>query len=472
MSEASHNVPKSKGVAIIFAVLQVTIILLYAFTTEYGDDTKHSTQAAVANQVTSNLDSKTIGVYPFYQDVHVMVFVGFGFLMTFLKKYSMSAVGFNMLIASFMLQWTILALGFWHRAFKIGGHGFYDRIQINVADLVPADFGAATVLITFGALLGKAGPCQLVVLGFWEIFLYGLNESIGVNEFRAVDMGGSMYVHMFGAFFGIGASYTFMSAKTVAEKDKRGLAGSTRTTDTIAMVGTLFLWMFWPSFNGALAVGAARNRVIINTVLSIAASCTSAFLFSYLLRNSGKFSMVDIQNATLAGGVAVGTSSDIITEAWPALLIGMIAGGLSVAGYVYVQPALESFGLHDTCGVLNLHGLPGVLAAVAGAIAAASADETVYGQDVGGVFAARVDKGRSASHQGGMQVACMFTTLGISLAGGLIGGFLIRYVPDLPENESNTVFEDGKYWEIEDEEAPEILEQAVTKEEVTEPIVN
>lgn len=49
-----------------------------------------------------------------FQDVHVMIFVGFGFLMTFLKKYGFSSVGINMLIAAFGLQWGTLMQGFWH----------------------------------------------------------------------------------------------------------------------------------------------------------------------------------------------------------------------------------------------------------------------------------------------------------------------------------------------------------------------
>ena len=38
----------------------------------------------------------------------MMIFVGFGFLMTFLKKYGYSAVGYNFLLATLSLQWTIL----------------------------------------------------------------------------------------------------------------------------------------------------------------------------------------------------------------------------------------------------------------------------------------------------------------------------------------------------------------------------
>lgn len=49
-----------------------------------------------------------------FQDVHVMIFVGFGFLMTFLKRYSFSGVGFNFLIAAFGLQWALLMQGWFH----------------------------------------------------------------------------------------------------------------------------------------------------------------------------------------------------------------------------------------------------------------------------------------------------------------------------------------------------------------------
>jgi len=61
-----------------------------------------------------------------------------------------------------------------------------------------------------------------------------------------------------------------------------------------AMIGTIFLWMFWPSFNGALAEGNGQHRVVINTVLSLTNSCVGAFIASKLLRHEHKFDMVDI----------------------------------------------------------------------------------------------------------------------------------------------------------------------------------
>lgn len=40
-----------------------------------------------------------------------MIFIGFAFLMTFLKKYGFSATGFNLLVAALVIQWAFLARG-------------------------------------------------------------------------------------------------------------------------------------------------------------------------------------------------------------------------------------------------------------------------------------------------------------------------------------------------------------------------
>lgn len=42
------------------------------------------------------------------------------------------------------------------------------------------------------------------------------------------------------------------------------------TSDIFAMVGTLFLWIFWPSFNSALVDGPEQERAIVHTYLALA----------------------------------------------------------------------------------------------------------------------------------------------------------------------------------------------------------
>jgi len=60
-----------------------------------------------------------------FQDVHVMIFIGFGFLMTFLKRYGFGSVGFNMLLSAFVIQWVILMRG----CLRLEGRG---RIELNL----------------------------------------------------------------------------------------------------------------------------------------------------------------------------------------------------------------------------------------------------------------------------------------------------------------------------------------------------
>lgn len=44
-------------------------------------------------------------------DVHSMMFVGFGFLMTFLRRYGYSSIGYNFIVAAFVLEWALLVRG-------------------------------------------------------------------------------------------------------------------------------------------------------------------------------------------------------------------------------------------------------------------------------------------------------------------------------------------------------------------------
>ena len=46
-----------------------------------------------------------------FQDVHVMIFVGFGFLMTFLRKYGYGSVGYNFFISALAIQWYLIISG-------------------------------------------------------------------------------------------------------------------------------------------------------------------------------------------------------------------------------------------------------------------------------------------------------------------------------------------------------------------------
>lgn len=397
--------------------------------------------------------------YPMFQDVHVMIFVGFGFLMTFLKKYGFSAVGLNFMISALCLQWAILIHGFFHLK--------YGTIFVDLNSLLGADFTAATVLITFGAVLGKTTPTQLILVTMIEIPLFTINEIIGRQYLGAVDMGDSMFVHTFGAYFGLALSLMLYRRDSSTEKE-----GSSYQSDIFAMIGTLFLWLYWPSFNAGAAVGDDQHRGIVNTYVSLIACCFTAFAISSIIHKDKKFDMVHIQNSTLAGGVAVGTAADLMIQPWGALLIGIIAGTLSVLGYVYLTPFLASrLRIHDTCGVNNLHGMPGILAGIIGCIVAAMASEANYGPSLYEIFPARAPphgtaqldqlrvllpdleggSGISATAQAINQILALVITMGVSIVGGIVTGLILRLRP-FATLKTDELYEDETYWLVEAEE--------------------
>jgi ammonium transporter Rh len=110
------------------------------------------------------------------------------------------------------------------------------------------------------------------------------------------------------------------------------------------MAGTLFLWIYWPSFNGALAsvpieahgtiaeaLGSSQFLCIVNTLLSLLGSTLATFALS-AITGKGRLNMMHVQNSTLAGGVAMGAACTLKMSPGGALVVGVAAGALSVVG--------------------------------------------------------------------------------------------------------------------------------------------
>lgn len=96
----------------------------------------------------------------------------------------------------------------------------------------------------------------------------------------------------------------------------------------------------------------------MNTLVALLGACLAAFASSSAFGN--QLNMVHVQNASLAGGVAIGSSANLRLPPAASLAVGLVAGTLSTWGYEVVSPALEKkCGVSDTCGVANLHGAPG-----------------------------------------------------------------------------------------------------------------
>lgn len=404
---------------IVALALEIITIILFAVFVVYDDGERHGHHDAHSN---SSQDEKApMELYPMFQDVHVMIFIGFGFLMTFLKKYGFSSVGVNLLLAAFGLQWGLLMQGIWHLD--------DGKIKVSIFKIINADFSTATVLISFGAVLGKTSPVQLLIMTILEISIFSINEHLVATVLEANDVGASMIIHAYGAYFGLAVARVLYRPGL---RNGHENEGSVYHSDMFAMIGTVFLWMFWPSFNSAIAEpGLPQLTAVINTYLSLAACVLSAYAVSSLVEHKGKLDMVHIQNATLAGGVAVGTCADMSIGPFGAMLIGLVAGIVSTLGFKYLSPVLAStLGIQDTCGVHNLHGMPGILGGLAGIVAVA------LGKKEGGNAA--------------MQAAALASSLGFALVGGFLTGFIMK-LPIWGQPPDQKCYDDSIYWEVPDE---------------------
>ncbi|NOQ25044.1 MAG: ammonium transporter [Bacteroidales bacterium] len=296
--------------------------------------------------------SSLLEVQLYNRAIHIMamLLIGFGFLMVFVKKYGRSA-----LTATFLLVSISIPL-----YFLIHSLGIFGEAKGEIEELILAEFGAASLLISAGAVLGRLKMFQYILLGLVFIPFYMLNEwiiienGIGIIKDGFADTGGSIVIHAYGALFGLAVALS-MTTKEELEKPIEADA----TSDRYSILGSMVLWVFWPSFCAALVPVEAIPHTVVNVFLALCGSTLITYVLSITIR--GKINIADIANAALAGGVAIGSTCDHASHP-TAMLIGVLAGSIATIGFTIIQRRQQKLIKSvDTCGVTNLHGLPGLL---------------------------------------------------------------------------------------------------------------
>lgn len=336
-------------------------------------------------------EARVVAQYNYIIHILAMLLIGFGFLMVFVRRYGFGAVTGTYLVVAVGLPLYILL-----RANGIFGH----QLSPHTLDsLLFAELSVATALIAMGAVLGRLRVFQYALLALLVVPLYLLNEWLVLDDAIGYttgfqDSAGSIVIHAFGAYFGLS-----MSLILTTEYQRSKPIESDHTSDRFAMLGSMVLWLFWPSFATALVPLENMPQTVVNTLLALSGATIATYFLSSKL-HGGKTSMVDMANAALAGGVAIGSVCDVVAPAG-AFGIGLLAGTVSVLGYVFLQPILESkFKIVDTCGVHNLHGMPGLL---------------------GGLSAFLVVPDIAIAQFNGIVI-----TLFIAIVGGLIAGVIVK----------------------------------------------
>ncbi|XP_054959845.1 blood group Rh(CE) polypeptide isoform X2 [Pan paniscus] len=282
-----------------------------------------------------------------------MAALGLGFLTSNLRRHSWSSVAFNLFMLALGVQWAMLLDGFLSQ-FPPG------KVVITLFSIRLATMSAMSVLISAGAVLGKVNLVQLVVMVLVEVTAFGTMRMVISNIFKTDCYMNLMHFYVFAAYFGLTVAWCLPKPlpKGTEDKDQRATIPSLS-----AMLGPLFLWMFWPSVNSALLRSPIeRKNAVFNTYYALAVSAVTAISVSSLAHPQGKISMTYVHSAVLAGGVAVGTSCHLIPSPWLAMVLGLVAGLISIGGAkcvpVYCNQVL---GIHDSSGVHYNFSLLGLL---------------------------------------------------------------------------------------------------------------
>ncbi len=345
---------------------------------------------ASTNEVVDGV--RQVQQYNFSINILAMLLVGFGFLMVFVKKYGYSATTGTYLVVGAGIPLYLL----------LRYTGVLSLESVNpqtIKGLLLAEFAVAAALISMGAVLGRLRLYQYALISVFLVPIYMINEWLvldgGLDITKGfVDAAGSIVIHAFGAYFGLGLAIALTKQKHMDHPIE-----SDASSDRFSMLGSMVLWIFWPSFCSAIVPAEQFEQTVVNTVLALCGATVITYLFSALFRK-GKPAIADIANASLAGGVAIGATCNLVS-APVAFLIGLLAGALCVVGYTVIQPKLQKLlKMVDTCGVHNLHGMPGLL---------------------GGIIAIFVVPEAAKA-----QVAGIVFTVVLAFVGGIISGNIIR----------------------------------------------
>ncbi|NWV14326.1 RHBGB protein, partial [Ptilonorhynchus violaceus] len=420
-------------------LLQILNILLFAVFVRYSPESGPGRCPPQLNCSRRNQDSGF--QQPRFQDVHIQVLLGFGLLVAFLGRYGPGSVAISILIIAFAIQWAILIQGFFY--FFLNG-----KIYVGAQSMVSADFCTAAVLISTGAVLGRVNPVQMLLLALLEVLLCTLNEYILLSLMGVSDSGRSLTVHTFGAYFGMMVSRILHQPHTDKRKGEEQ-QDTGHQLDVFAVVGTIYLWIFWPSFISATTVhNNAENWAVLNTCFSLVASAVATFILCPVLYEESTPRMVQVQDATLAGMAVMGMAGEMLVTPFGALIAGFLAGLLCPLGFRFFTPVLHArMKILDTCGVHNVHGLPGILGALLGTLLTLLATADAYGDRLELVFPLVAQGSRTVTDQAFIQLSALPLTLLLATLGGCLTGAVLktkglRSPPDT-RNPENTVL-----WEV------------------------
>ena len=328
----------------------------------------------------------------------------------------------NYMTKSF-LDFCIASLGFWAFGYAlmmgggaasgiIGLEGFF-LLDFEDTDLVAWFFqmvfaGTAATIIA-GAVAERTkinayfaysfivGALVYPIYGHWAWSDEGWLTQIGPGF---ADYAGSGVVHMIGGFLALAGAFVVGPRKGFREgEDLKG------HNMPYVVIGTFILFFGWFGFNinsDSLGLNA------VNTLLAGAAGAVSAIYIAMI--RTGKADIEMGANGALAGLVGI-TAGCAYVDPWAAVVIGLLAGVIMIAGVHVVKLVLK---VDDPVGAISVHGICGAWGLLAVGIFATGHN------DVEGLIAGNAE-----------QLVPQIVGLLVAAAWGLGAGFILFKALDM-----------------------------------------
>merc|ERR1712216_622661 len=338
-----------------------------------------------------------------------------------------------------------------HALLVTGKRNFDDNsFSMSFMDIVDGLYSTVPTLISFAVMVGKMAPIQNVVLAIMNVMAYAFNYWVNVYVMGTFDgTGGAVTTHIFGAFFGMACTAVATPRGAAHDPDCKGRYQS----DIFSLFGSLMIWAYYPSYNSFYAPPAAQQAVAINTYLSLLGSSIAGLSASAIFSGNLKLNIFDAQRSSIAGGVAMGSVANLVAKPWHATLIGACGGVMcSFAGHfmrVFCDDRLE---VHDTVGVMSMHGWPGLVGWFAGVIYLLPlTQDTLSGDLQSADLAYKLEWDMILQNRGGegdaayVQLMSAPMTISIAMVTGLIAGLVAKKITVL---DRRLLFKDSTFFDV------------------------
>jgi Amt family ammonium transporter len=229
-------------------------------------------------------------------------------------------------------------------------------------------FAVITPLLLTGAIAERMKFSAFIIfIAVWSFLIYyplvhwiwggGWLGKLGV-----VDFAGGIVIH---TSAGMGA---LSAALILGRRLNYGPAIMVPHSIPLAVLGSALLWLGWFGFNAgsALASGGVAGNTVINTHMASSVSALIWVGLSWL--RTGKPSIIAAINGAIAGLAGITPASGYVSVEH-AFLIGIAVGIASYLGVIFLKDRLK---IDDALDVSSVHGIAGIIGALAIGIFAAS----------------------------------------------------------------------------------------------------